>query len=707
MRAKKLWAIAYFAAAHLCVGCDGGPGAAGADGGTEGEADLSVSALDADVGVEVGGAGDAGAEDGGDDVGTEDGVNDDSGSDLTPDTGADADAGDATVSCGWQNCDDGSECTLDSCVGGKCVHDIAGVFPGCCEGPLPVLWQHKLVEENPGGPTISTFGAVASDGGVSVLTHELVTKSWGTIALWHLDRYGQQEWMVDKTVQPTAKYDYPFSPRAVSVRKKGGIVIAAVTMYSYPALPLTVWEWSQGGGQLWQVQMDGDLSALAADDADGFSAILTKKGNDIGEQDQFTLAHFHKAVLDWKLPLTAAEAGGSLMVDGAGNTLLSQGTTIRTYGTSGKLLAERTQPFATIPLFRFPDDQFLAWTTKGFARLDTAGEILWHQNYPTLPIMPVPVPGDADAFLGLSGESGDRLSLIRGPGALQWSVNFPDENSLKIQYGTGIAVGPDGRIFIARSISGYSMYTGPSIRVEARDPWGHGDCATSASCVGISLASCDDANDCTADICTTAAGCKHSPVLDGSNCLGAAGSCGFQHCKAGSCTLSGTSPAACDDDSTCTADACEPATGCTHTAIAGTCNDGVACTSDDHCAAGGCVGVPSCATPCTSSSDSCDDGDPCTSDNCLTTCHHIAVDCSDSNDCTADSCGPGGKCVSVAVLDNAYCKAGQPTLILVDCDDQNACTLDTWFAAAGCTHTDLPSGFACQSGKQCLLGVCK
>jgi hypothetical protein len=51
----------------------------------------------------------------------------------------------------------------------------------------------------------------------------------------------------------------------------------------------------------------------------------------------------------------------------------------------------------------------------------------------------------------------------------------------------------------------------------------------------------------------------------------------------------------CDDSNPCTADACQPARGCVHTAAAdgpaSGCDDGDDCT-DDVCAAGGCVSNP-------------------------------------------------------------------------------------------------------------------
>ena len=92
----------------------------------------------------------------------------------------------------------------------------------------------------------------------------------------------------------------------------------------------------------------------------------------------------------------------------------------------------------------------------------------------------------------------------------------------------------------------------------------------------------------------------------------------------------------CDDESECTIDTCDPASGCVNTPIG------------------------------------CDDQDACTIDTCDTLgCQHSAVSCDDGNECTDDTCDPTNGCIntnsppgtecSIGVCDgNGNCGGGTP-----------------------------------------------
>jgi len=84
--------------------------------------------------------------------------------------------------------------------------------------------------------------------------------------------------------------------------------------------------------------------------------------------------------------------------------------------------------------------------------------------------------------------------------------------------------------------------------------------------------------------------------------------CGLASCQAGVCVP--VAPPDCDDDDACTADSCDPASGCRNQ---DTCNDANACT-DDVC-------------------------DPATG------CSHTTVVCEDADLCTDDSCDPVAGCL--------------------------------------------------------------
>ena len=95
----------------------------------------------------------------------------------------------------------------------------------------------------------------------------------------------------------------------------------------------------------------------------------------------------------------------------------------------------------------------------------------------------------------------------------------------------------------------------------------------------------------------------------------------------------------CDDGNACTADSCDPATGCSHAAM--DCNDNDACTSD------------TCdpATGCSHAAVDCNDNDACTTDSCdhVTGCVNEPVACDDGNDSTKDSC-QGGVCIYQPII---------------------------------------------------------
>lgn len=119
-------------------------------------------------------------------------------------------------------------------------------------------------------------------------------------------------------------------------------------------------------------------------------------------------------------------------------------------------------------------------------------------------------------------------------------------------------------------------------------------------------------------------------------------------------------------------DSSNPVNGCVYTGV--TCNDSNACTADS------CDPVTGCAN--TDISASCDDSNACTVDACDpgTGCSSTAISCNDGNLCTADSCDPVDGC--------------EFTDTSAMCDDANACTADSCSATSGCVNTPIP-GASC------------
>ncbi len=289
------------------------------------------------------------------------------------------------------------------------------------------------------------------------------------------------------------------------------------------------------------------------------------------------------------------------------------------------------------------------------------------------------------------------------------------------------------------------------------------DACKNGACVGVKLV-CDDGNACTLDLCSKTSGCTNQiddslPCDDGDVCSGK------DVCKAGVCA---GPPLKCDDNDSCTIDACDGQGGCKNIVVEGKdCSDNDACTTADTCKSAKCVGVPkqcSDANECTLDSckngacvalaatgTPCDDGNACTNQDACDNnggCAGKILTCDTSNSCIAypQGCLPSKGCFSVpndgkTCSDNDLCtfsdicKGGACTGQSIDCndgdvctndtcdpkkgclikqntcDDANACTTDTCDKVKGCQHVILDGamcddGDACTDQTQCNQGKC-
>jgi hypothetical protein len=238
-----------------------------------------------------------------------------------------------------------------------------------------------------------------------------------------------------------------------------------------------------------------------------------------------------------------------------------------------------------------------------------------------------------------------------------------------------------------------------------------GDKCANGWCSGAFL-NCNDKNPCTDDACDPDSGCTHTPAegvcSDGSLCTTG------DHCVDGECV--GAQEVQCHDDNPCTDDECIDALGCVFKLNAAPCDDGDPCTVGDHCNAGNCAG---------GNALDCDDAVACTVDSCvadagcLFTPDHAA--CNDDNPCTDDICDPDNGCIHN--LNASPCQDGDPCTIgdtcdlgscqsgeFTDCSDGNACTTDGCDPELGCTHTptagNCDDGDACTNADHCEVGEC-
>jgi hypothetical protein len=198
---------------------------------------------------------------------------------------------------------------------------------------------------------------------------------------------------------------------------------------------------------------------------------------------------------------------------------------------------------------------------------------------------------------------------------------------------------------------------------------------------------CDDGNPCTDDTCLPLAGCIHTPnsapCNDGDVCTENDG------CDAGTCVAGDAIN--CDDSNVCTADSCASGLGCVHVPTEVSCDDGNACTEEDSCNNGWCAGTLV----------DCDDEDQCTSDSCdpQAGCQHSEFECDDGNICTDDSCNPLYGCVFLpntvqcdddnACTDNDVCLLWECAGEEISCDDGEVCTTNACDPEVGCVFPDI------------------
>jgi cysteine-rich repeat protein len=254
------------------------------------------------------------------------------------------------------------------------------------------------------------------------------------------------------------------------------------------------------------------------------------------------------------------------------------------------------------------------------------------------------------------------------------------------------------------------------------------DACSQGKCVGKGSLECDDGNPCTKDICLPLGGCDHvqangfcsdsDPCTVGDTCANGA-------CQPGA-------PINCDDGNLCTDDYCAADGSCVHSPNSAPCDDGSACTTNDVCQGGMCTHLTmvNCddKNPCTTDSCSpvkgcsyatnnamCDDKNACTAlDVCKDgSCTGTApLNCNDGNPCTTDSCLPESGCVNqnntLPCFDGDVCTTGDtcfkgsclPTGMLA-CDDKNPCTDDVCDKQVGCVHT--PNTAPCDDKNACTV----
>lgn len=218
---------------------------------------------------------------------------------------------------------------------------------------------------------------------------------------------------------------------------------------------------------------------------------------------------------------------------------------------------------------------------------------------------------------------------------------------------------------------------------------------------------CDDFIPCTGNVCHQNEGCQYPP-----------------------------NDSLCGDAVGCTEDICDSVEGCLHLEQDDRCDDQVGCTVDtcdevddcvfapnhDACAQGKiCDPIQGCRTPECFEDEDCSDGSFCNgAELCINnTCYNgDSVNCDDGIACTEDHCDTGAQQCVNAPLDSrcadytvcngheecnaeSGCQLGQA----LDCDDQLDCTTDSCDSAMGCQNN--PVHGMCDDGTACTTDTCE
>ena len=209
---------------------------------------------------------------------------------------------------------------------------------------------------------------------------------------------------------------------------------------------------------------------------------------------------------------------------------------------------------------------------------------------------------------------------------------------------------------------------------------------------------CGAADACSAWVCGQGL-CRRAPVAPWGSPCGAADACIAMRCIGIECQAVPLQD--CNDGNVCTDDACDPASGCVHSAVTGDCDDGDACTAPDTCDAGQCKGgafTCECATDqdcLDQDNDLCDGLRRCVENACVDDPAHGPVTCTDPGNlgpCEKAACDPADGQCKTGIADGAPCTDGDDCTIGDYCGGSGSCLagiqLDCTGACAG--HAGCP-----------------
>ncbi len=227
------------------------------------------------------------------------------------------------------------------------------------------------------------------------------------------------------------------------------------------------------------------------------------------------------------------------------------------------------------------------------------------------------------------------------------------------------------------------------------------DACKNGKCLQGAPVDCDDKNSCTDDACDPKSGCTHKPNTnpcdaDGSLCTVS------DLCQAGTCVAGKAKD--CDDKEPCTTDSCDKTSGkCLYAPVVDKCDDGNACTLNDACGKEPTTGVYTCVGP---NAVKCNDKNPCTQDQC-----DKDKGCVFSPVTDGQACDDGDACTDKDACSKGTC-AGTSIDVKTKCDDNNPCTGESCNPQKGCVSlpanaSNCDDGNACTKNDFCKDGSCQ
>jgi formylglycine-generating enzyme required for sulfatase activity len=227
------------------------------------------------------------------------------------------------------------------------------------------------------------------------------------------------------------------------------------------------------------------------------------------------------------------------------------------------------------------------------------------------------------------------------------------------------------------------------------------DACLGGQCTGAAD-DCDDGLDCTVDSCDGDAGCVNtadSDFCDDENvCTGTEECDPYSQVPGTGCKA--IEPLECDDEVSCTFDACDAVDGCSSVPQDGTCDDNNPCTLDvcddeQDCLHTFIDGSDEDTQCCEEEDAECSDGIPCTKDTCNLDTHQ----CEAAEMANGQACSPNDLCKLSGVCQNGTCEAGDKV-----CEDNVSCTTNGCEPDSGCQYA--ADDQFCDDSNECTSESC-